>query len=150
MTSRSHTVRRLSLVAAAAAALGLAACNRAEDPRTAGQQLDSAVAKAEQKAEEAKDSVARGAEEMKRDMRDATNTASNAVADAAITASVNAELARDKELSALRIDVDTAGGRVVLRGTAPSEAARERAARLAQAVDGVRAVENQLVVERRS
>lgn len=149
MTSRSN-VRRLSVLAAAVAALGLAACDRAEDPRSAGQQIDSAVAKAEQKTEEAKNSIARGAEEMKRDMQDATTAASNAVADAAITASVNAELARDKELSALRIDVDTAGGRVVLRGTAPNEAARERAARLAQAVDGVRGVENQLVVERKS
>jgi len=149
MTSRSN-LRRLSVLAAAAAALGLAACDRAGESRTAGQQLDSAVATAEQKTEAAKDSLARGAEEVKRDVQEAAATASNAVADAAITATVNAELARDKELSALRIDVDTSAGRVVLRGTAPSDAARERAARLAQAVEGVRSVDNQLVVERRS
>lgn len=149
MTSRSN-LRRLSVLAAAAAALGLAACDRTGESRTAGQQLDSAVATAEQKTEAAKDSLARGAEEVKRDVQEAAATASNAVADAAITATVNAELARDKELSALRIDVDTSAGRVVLRGTAPSDAARERAARLAQAVEGVRSVDNQLVVERRS
>jgi len=68
------------------------------------------------------------------------------VADAAITASVNAELAKDAQLSALKINVDTSAGHVMLRGTAPSPDARERATRLAMAVKGVTAVDNQLEV----
>jgi hyperosmotically inducible periplasmic protein len=70
------------------------------------------------------------------------------VADAAITASVNADLAKDNDLSALRIDVDTHNGHVTLKGTAPSEAAKERAARMAGQVKGVTSVDNQLIVQR--
>jgi osmotically-inducible protein OsmY len=73
--------------------------------------------------------------------------AGDAIGDAAITASVNAELARDNELSALGINVDTANGRVTLSGNAPNEAARERATQLASAVRGVTSVDNELRVE---
>ncbi|AKJ30287.1 BON domain-containing protein [Caldimonas brevitalea] len=73
--------------------------------------------------------------------------ASDAVSDAAITASVNAELARADDLSALRIDVDTTNGRVTLSGTAPSDSARERATQLASSVRGVTGVDNQLQVK---
>ena len=68
------------------------------------------------------------------------------VGDAAITTAVNAELAKDTDLSALAINVDTVDGRVVLKGQAPSQEARERATRLAANVDGVLAVENTLEV----
>src|SRR5688572_26833730 len=119
-----HHPRTLITLAAALAALSLAACNRA-DERTAGERADSAVAKTEQ-----------GAAEVKQEAREATSSVKSAVSDASITASVNAELARDSELSALRIDVDTSGGKVALKGTAPSAEARERAARLARGVDG--------------
>ena len=76
----------------------------------------------------------------------AANDVSDKVKDAAITTAVNAKLAQDKSLSALRIDVDTVNGRVSLRGTAPDPAARERATTLASAVDGVVSVDNQLTV----
>lgn len=71
------------------------------------------------------------------------------VADAIITTEVNAELVKDQTLSALRIDVDTSGGRVALKGTAPNEAARERATLLASAVKGVVSVDNQLKIDRK-
>lgn len=77
------------------------------------------------------------------------DAATDAVSDAAITASVNAELARDDELSALGIDVDTDGGRVTLSGSAPSQEAVQRASELAQKVRGVSGVENELTVEAR-
>jgi hyperosmotically inducible periplasmic protein len=115
---------RTSLIAAACAAaltMGLAGCDRRDttastDNTASGQ-------------------VARG-----------TDNAQVAINDAAITASVNARLARDNELSAMRIDVDTVDGKVALKGTAPNEGARERATQLAQAVDGVRTVDNQLTI----
>ena len=46
-------------------------------------------------------------------------------------ASVNAQLAADPKLSALQINVDTSGGRVLLRGTAPDFTSRERATEMA-------------------
>lgn len=139
-----------TMVAAVFAATTLAACDRGDDQRTAGQKVDSAMSTAKQKIENARDNVAQGTAEARRDMKDATQDAKDAVNDATITASVNAKLASDKELSALRINVDTVDGRVALRGTAPTPAARDRATQLASSVDGVRAVENQLVVSSKS
>ena len=79
--------------------------------------------------------------------RDAGDAAGSKVADAVITTSVNAELVKDKALSALKIDVDTSAGRVALKGTAPNAQAKERATQLASAVKGVVSVDNQLRVQ---
>ena len=70
--------------------------------------------------------------------------------DMAITAEVKTRLARDSQLSALAINVDTNEGRVVLRGTAPDTAARTQATELARSVDGVQGVDNVLTVQARS
>jgi hyperosmotically inducible periplasmic protein len=69
------------------------------------------------------------------------------VGDAAITASIKAGIAKDPELSALRVNVDTHDGKVALYGSAPNEAARQRAQAIAQNEKGVTAVENKLAVE---
>jgi osmotically-inducible protein OsmY len=108
------------------------------------------TARAEQKVENARNEIAQGAADARREIKEAANEAKGAVSDATITASVNAKLAGDSELSALRINVDTVEGRVALRGSAPSAAARERATQLAASVDGVRSVENQLVIGSKS
>ncbi|MFZ5547587.1 MAG: BON domain-containing protein [Pseudomonadota bacterium] len=137
----------LSLVAAAAAAFALTACNRVDDEeRTAGQRLDSAVATVEQKADEARQDIRQETAEARASAEATADKLGDKVADATITASVNAELAKDPSLSALRIDVDTAGGRVMLKGTAPDATARDRATQLAMNVKGVVAVDNQLEI----
>ncbi len=117
----------------------LGACSRNDEGRTVGQQVDSAVAKVDQKADEAKRAAA-----------DAADKVGDKAKDIAISAAIKADLARDDKLSALGIDVDTVDGHVTLRGTAPDARSRERAAALANAVSGVVAVDNQLVVEPRS
>jgi len=129
----------LALVAAAALAAG---CSRSEGPdsRTAGERIDDAVVSAQNKAETA-------AERAGQTLERAGEVVADKAGDAAITAGINAELAKDPALSALRIDVDTAGGKVVLRGTAPSAEARARATQLAQGVKGVTTVDNQLEVK---
>ena len=126
MKTTSHLMA--ALVTAALAGVALTGCNKPDDGRTAGQKLDSVIAKTEQKSADTK-------AEVKQDVNDAT-----------ITASVNAELAKDSELSALRINVDTNHGNVSLRGSAPDATARDRATQLASAVQGVSNVDNQLVV----
>lgn len=76
----------------------------------------------------------------------AVGRAGSAVEDAAVTATINAELAKDPKLSALRIDVDTSNGRVSLKGTAPDADSRDRATQIANAVRGVQSVDNQLQI----
>jgi len=149
MLNRQHTPRSrhwllaLTLVGAAAS---LVACGKDDDTRTAGQKLDDAMSQAEQKADRAGDRIADGAAEVKQDIQNAAGGVAAAVDDATITAKVNAELARDDQLSALKIDVDTEHGRVALKGTAPTAQARERAESLAMSVEGVVSVDNQLTV----
>ena len=137
--------RIASILAVSALALGLAACGKTEEP-TVGQRMDSAVEKTEQAAADARVKADNAMQNAENTAKDAANSAMTAVDDATITARVNASLAQDPDLSALKINVDTVNGKVTLNGPAPSTVARDRAASLAKAVDGVTAVNNQLVV----
>ena len=148
--------RIASILAVSALALGLAACGKTEEP-TVGQRLDSAVEKTEQAAADARVKAERamqsaetkmeqGAANAEAKAKDAANTAKGAIDDATITAQVNAGLAKDPDLSALKINVDTVNGKVTLNGPAPSTVARDRAETIAKGVTGVTSVNNQLVV----
>jgi hyperosmotically inducible protein len=154
------------VVLAAGAALTLAACDKS-DNRTAGEKLDSAVAKTEQAAETAaaktgeavKDAKAKfdasgttsevkdGMANVKEAAKDAGAAVSATVDDAAITASVSAGLAKDPDLSAIKINVDTKAGAVSLKGPAPTAAAKARAEDIAKGVQGVTSVSNELEVK---
>ena len=141
-----HRLRPFAAATAVLAVAALAACDRPAGERSAGERVDPTVSKTERQAGEVKDDVRSGATNAGQATERAANDVSNKVKDAAITTAVNAKLAQDKALSAIKIDVDTVNGRVALRGTAPDAAARERATTLARAVDGVVSVDNQLVV----
>ena len=131
--------------AAAALAAGLSACNKAEEP-TAGQRLDSAINKTEQAAQDAKQKMESAAQEAGQASRNATADAAALMDDAGITTKVNAGLAQDPDLSAIKIDVDTRAGVVTLNGPVKSEQARDRASQIAQAVPGVTSVVNNLTI----
>lgn len=145
----------MSAVSVLIASMALTGCGRRVDADAARTADNTAVVQGQPTAA---DSVANGTrdavqatKEVAGDAKDATrsaaNEAGNAVSDAVITTTVNAELAKDAKLSALRIDVDTAGGRVALKGAAPDAASKERATQLASNVKGVVSVDNQLKVE---
>lgn len=152
-----NLTRKFTLLTAAAAVVALTACSKADDERTAGQQLDAAIAKTEQtanevkaevksEAEQAKQAAERATDQMAAKATQAADQVGEAVSDAAVTASINAELAKDPGLSALKIDVDTNNGKVLLSGKAPDMAAKDRATRLASAVKGVTSVDNRLEI----
>lgn len=128
-------IRTLILLpAVAAAAFALAACSSREDT-TVGQKVDSAVASAKAGAEDAKQAAT-----------EAAKVAATTATDATITTRINAALVTDDKLKAMKIDVDTTSGRVLLKGTAPDAGSRERATTLAKAVEGVVDVENRLTL----
>jgi hyperosmotically inducible periplasmic protein len=132
-------MKTLTLCALSAAVLALSACDaRRDDGTTVGQKIDQAVTKTESSTADATQK-----------MKEAGSQMGQSVSDATITAAVNADLAKDPELSALRINVDTRDGRVALYGSAPSEEAKQRAEKLALAEKGVVAVDNKLAVEKR-
>lgn len=158
--TKSGTFARAStIIAVTALSLGLAACDKAQEPPTVGQKIDAAIQKTDQAATDAKikaeqalnnaeNKLEVGAANASAAVQDATASASALANDATITARVSAEFAKDPDLSAIRIDVDTQAGAVRLTGPAPSQAAKDRATALAQGVDGVVSVNNELAVNK--
>jgi hyperosmotically inducible periplasmic protein len=143
LLKKEHIMKRntryAALITAALASTLIVACGEREDA-TVGQQIDSTSTELRADAREAgKDMQAAGSE--------AADKVAIGAADVAITAKVNAALAADDQLSALKINVDTTNGQVELKGTAPDAASRDRATMLASAVEGVVKVENRLTVE---
>ncbi len=96
---------------------------------------------------QAKEAVTAAAQEAKESAKVTGDKINGKVSDAVITTTVKAELAKDKDLSALKISVETDSGRVALRGTARSRSSRDHASALALAVKGVVNVDNQLIIE---
>lgn len=138
--------RPAAICAALFAVAALTACDRPASSPSAGQRVDNATARAEQKGHEATEGVKSAAADAAQATERAGAEVSDKVKDAAITTSVNAKIAQDKQLSVMRINVDTVNGRVLLRGTAPDAGSAERAQQLAASVEGVVSVDNQLVI----
>ena len=147
----------LTAIGAVAASLAMAGCSP-RDREQAANSADKTMDRTEQKARDmgqdarqgmdrAKDEAKEAAQSAKSATADAGNKMGDKVADAVITTTVKAELAKDSSLSAIKINVDTDSGRVILRGTAPSAQAREHATALATGVKGVVSVDNQLTIE---
>ena len=143
-----NTALRAPLLGALALAAALAACSKQPDERTAGQKLDGAIAEAKQAGAEAKADAGQAMDQAENKLKAAANAASEAVTDAAIVTKINAALMADDRLKATKIEVRAEDGRVTLTGTAPDAGSQARATTLASAVQGVRSVDNQLVVAR--
>jgi hyperosmotically inducible protein len=138
-------------LATLAVAAALTACSRNnDDDRTAGQRLDGAVADAKRESNETKRDAQQAMNDAQMSASRAADTTAQVSTDMAITAKVNAALAVDDKLKATQINVDTREGQVTLTGQAPDAQSRERATTLVSAVDGVKQVNNQLVVNRNS
>ena len=157
------------VLASLALALALNACSKPDDSKTAGQKLDSAISKTEQAAAEAKlnteqsaaqakakteETFAKAGAALKNATQNAESSAKVAASkaidkmdDMAITAAISTELAKDPDLSVFKINVDTKDGAVTLNGSAPTEAARERAGAIAKTFNGVQSVDNKLIVK---
>jgi hyperosmotically inducible periplasmic protein len=72
--------------------------------------------------------------------------AGQAMDDTAITTKVKAAMARDKDVSATSVSVETVKGEVRLSGFVNTSAEKQRAEQLALQTEGVRSVQNALVV----
>ncbi|HYF16830.1 MAG TPA: BON domain-containing protein [Ramlibacter sp.] len=75
-----------------------------------------------------------------------TRSAGQVVDDATIATKLKAAYAADPELSALKINVDMDKGNVRLKGEVKSMALRRKAEDTARKIEGVKGVDNQLVI----
>ena len=158
VTSQPHTLKSAALVLSMVTLTALSACGKKDDNQTAGQKLDAAVASTEKAGAEAKAKAEVSMAKAGDAMKDATHKVEASGAktiqslagkadDAVITASVGTEFAKDADLSAIRIDIDTKDGNVTLDGPAPTAAARDKATTLAKSIKGVTSVSNKLIVK---
>lgn len=133
-------MKNVSSIAAIALASSLAllatGCDRKPAEQTSGEKVDNAVADTKQKANELGDTMERKADQ-----------AGQAIDDAAITTSIKAKYLADDTLKGLDISVETQQGVVTLTGSVQSDSAKELATTIAQNVDGVASVNNQLTVK---
>jgi hyperosmotically inducible periplasmic protein len=132
----------VAAIASLVALLALGGCER-NDSRTAGQQLDAAIAQVKPAAERAKQEAKKAAE----DTRAMGASASEKIEDATVSTRVKAVLSADKQLGDSKIDVDTRNGVVTLSGAVANNQVRDHALELARNVKGVNSVNDQLAVK---
>jgi len=139
-----------------------AAAEAKADTKEAANEAEMAVTEA---ADETGDAVAataadvkEGAKELWSDTKEAANNAGEAVSasladagqaveDTAITTKVKAKIIDSEVLDGMDIDVTTKEGVVMLEGVVTTTEMRELAGKLAMGVDGVKSVQNEIVLK---
>lgn len=115
----------------------MSGCNRNDTSTSdAGRTIDQAQERAADKMNDATAQV-----------KEQAADAGARIDDAAITAKVKTALVGEPGLKALQIDVDTANGVVTLSGAVDSPSSVDRATQVAQAVEGVKSVDNRLTIK---
>ncbi len=114
-------IRMFVLAMSSLALIGLVGCDNPSPAETAGKKLDQSMEKMGQKA-------------------------GKAIDDTTITAAVKAGILAEPGLKVLKIDVDTKNGEVMLTGSVDSSEKVERATQIANAIQGVKSVDNRLAV----
>src|SRR5262245_51723672 len=133
--------RSMLTAVAAALALGLTACGEKPSNDQFGQNLERGNT-----VTPLPDRSADAAPRPDSGMSGRTTDAGKTMDDATLTNRVKSAITADSSLKSLTINVDTMAGVVTLKGTADSQANRQKAEQIASAVDGVRTVKNELVV----
>jgi osmotically-inducible protein OsmY len=92
--------------------------------------------------------VEQGEKTAQNELEQRTDAAGNVIDDASITAKVKLALAKDPQVSALHIDVDTNAQVVTLTGDVKSDNEAAKAIQIAQAIEGVKKVTSVLTVKK--
>lgn len=97
-------------------------------------------------AQNAGQKVEQGADTAGQKIREAAGKAGEAVEGATVTARVKGRLLTEKGLENTKIDVDSVGGAVALKGTVQNKQQSELAERVASKTEGVENVTNALTI----
>ena len=120
---------------------GLAACDKPGPAESAGKKIDQAT-------ENVSTSVSNSAEKAGNTIAESSRSTGQAIDDSEITAKIKALLLNEPGLKSLKISVNTEKGEVILTGKADTQANRAKATKIAESVDGVSSVKNQLSVSK--
>jgi hyperosmotically inducible protein len=128
-------VRVIRTLVAAAFVIGMSACDQKPSAEQVGRKIDRAVEKMEPKVEKAAQTV-----------REKTAVAVEKVDDVTLSARVKTALIAEPGVKARDVKVDSKDGVVAIYGKAESAEQKELAAKVVGAVNGVKSVDNRLVV----
>lgn len=123
--------------------VGLGACDKPGTTENAGRNMNQTDNQADNKMSSMADNNNIGEK-----MEKQSEKVGVAIDDAGITTKVKAAILEEPNLKSLQISVYTVGGVVTLSGSVDSEASSARAKALASAVEGVKMVENRLMVNK--
>ncbi|HEX4234803.1 MAG TPA: BON domain-containing protein [Caldimonas sp.] len=140
----------VALVSMLAAAALLSACEKKTTVTDTAPGSSSTTTTTTTTAPAASDAMASTANTMEKAAsatEQAMGKAGDAIGDAAITGKVKTALIADPDVKALKIDVDTKDHVVSLNGTADTQARADKAVTIAQGVEGVKSVQNNLTVK---
>lgn len=133
-------MKNVASIAAITLASGLAlvatGCDRTPEEPTPGERMDNAATDSRNAVSGMGDTLERKADD-----------AGQVLDDAAITTSIKGKYLVDDTLKGLDISVDTVQGVVTLTGPVQSDTAKELATQIAENVEGVVRVDNQLTVQ---
>jgi hyperosmotically inducible protein len=125
-----------AIMFASSLALVATGCDRTPEQPTPGERMDNAATDSRNAISGMGDTIERRADQ-----------AGQAIDDASITASIKGKYLVDDTLKGLDISVDTEQGVVTLTGPVQSDTAKELATQIAENVEGVVRVDNQLTVQ---
>ncbi len=120
---------------------GLAACDKPGPAESAGKKIDQAT-------ENVSTSVSNSAEKAGNTIAESSRSTGQAIDDSEITAKIKALLLNEPGLKSLKISVNTEKGEVILTGKADTQANRTKTTKIAESVNGVSSVNNQLSVSK--
>ncbi|OMG54915.1 transporter [Azonexus hydrophilus] len=135
MTQKKTTLITISLLFA----LGMSACEKPGPAEEAGKKLDQVVSDAGKKVDDVVDKA-------EKKMTEQGEKTAQIIDDTEITAKVKGDILAEPGLKSLQISVDTVNGAVTLSGSVDLNSSREKAGMVAAAVNGVKEVNNQLIV----
>lgn len=125
-----------AITLASSLALVATGCDRTPEQPTPGERMDNAAPDSRNAVSGMGDTIERRADQ-----------AGQAIDDASITTSIKSKYLVDDTLKSLDISVNTEQGAVRLTGTVQSDAAKKLATQIAENVEGVVRVDNQLTVQ---
>lgn len=128
-----------TLLLAAISAFALTACSQQEQEKTREQ--------AQSSLEQATEATKRAAEDAADFARDTAERTGDFLSDSAITARVKTALFEADQVSANQINVETINGHVVLSGVVATSSEADLAKQLAEGIEGVKSVENDIEVQ---
>lgn len=140
------------------ALITLSACGKNDEGKTVGQKVDAAIAQSEQAAalartktesalSDAESNLKKAAQQAQISSENMSQKAEDKFDNISITAAVMAKLAKEPDLSTFKVNVSTKNGVVLLKCSALTAEACNRASQIAKTVKGVTSVKNEMVVE---